>query len=493
MRITERLAGGQRLRSGKTLVQFVLTLPVLLGMTGLVIDSGLLMATQRTAQNAADAGALAAAMDLYRGASVATAKATATTFIQTYNGLSGATVTLNIPPASGFYSGNSAYCEAIVSIPYTTSFIQVLGVNSGQSVSSRAVAGYEPIAAGEGAMVLRPDVQPGIAMNGNNARLIVNGGITVNSQGGGVDQYGNTVSSSLGGYAFRTQTSTQNPAPVVAQAIQVVGGIDNIDNYRYYDPAFSPNYYDPNNNDRPVFTGAPQAPDPLQSLATPTTSNGVQASYYGKPILANSHLTSYASPQSVSINNSDTVTFDPGIYTKITIDGGTSTFNSGIYVLGPGLGNGNGQQTLSIGNGATVNGSGVMFYNTGSDYQPNGTPDSSDGSTLGTDNSANFGSVSINGGTVTLTPISNAASPFYGMLFYQRRWNTDDFSVGGNSATVSLTGTLYDKWGNFTLAGQGQYNAEFIVGSMTVSGNATVTINATGKNQGRVNQVFLVE
>jgi hypothetical protein len=421
------------------------------------------------------------------------ATSTGTTFVQNYNGLSGATVAINIPPSTGVYTGNSSYAESVVTLPYTTSIIQALGVSSSQTVSARAVAGYEPITAGEGAIVLRPDIQPGLALNGNNTRLIVNGGITVNSQGGGVDQFGNTVSSSLGGYAFRTQTSTQSPAPVAAVAIQVAGGIDTLDNFRVYDSGFSPNYYDPSNPDRPVFARAPQAPDPLQSLPTPSTSNGVQASYYGKPILANGHLTPYASPQSVNIQNSDTVIFDPGIYTSIGINGGTSTFNPGIYVLGPGLGNGTGQQTLSVANGATVTGSGVMFYNTGSDYQTNGTPDSSDGSTLGTDSAANFGQVAINGGNITLTPISSSSSPFFGMLFYQRRWNDRDFGVGGNSNTVNLSGTLYDKWGSFTLAGQGQYNAEFVVGSMTISGNANVTINASGKNQGRVNQVYLVE
>ena len=55
------------LRSGKTLVMFAILLPVLLGMTGLVIDGGLLMAAHRQVQNAADAAALAAAMDKYRG------------------------------------------------------------------------------------------------------------------------------------------------------------------------------------------------------------------------------------------------------------------------------------------------------------------------------------------------------------------------------------------------------------------------------------------
>jgi len=144
-------------------------------------------------------------------------------------------------------------------------------------------------------------------------------------------------------------------------------------------------------------------------------------------------------------------------------------------------------------NGGTVNGTGVMFYNTGSDYQSNGTPDSSDGTTLGTTN-ANFGAVSFAGnGTVNLAPITVTTSPFNGLLFYQRRWNTQTASAGGNGTGVNLSGTIYDKWGNFNLAGQGQYNAEFIVGSLSISGGAAVTINAAGKNLGRVNQVYLVE
>src|SRR4051812_17603368 len=107
-------------RAGKALVIFILGLPMLFGMTGLVIDSGLLMATQRTAQNAADAGALAGAKDRYKGKSVSAATATATTFIQTYNGLSSTTPTINIPPQSGPYAGDTNFCEVIVSVSYTT-------------------------------------------------------------------------------------------------------------------------------------------------------------------------------------------------------------------------------------------------------------------------------------------------------------------------------------------------------------------------------------
>jgi hypothetical protein len=482
-------------RSGKTLAIFVLGLPVLLGMIGLVVDTGMLMATQRAVQNAADAAAMAAAVDLYRGSSsatsITTAKATATTYVQdsAHNGLSGSTVTTNIGPSSGMYINNNHYCEVIVSLPYSTSFIQILAGGSSQTVAARAVAGYEAITSGQGSIVLNPSVA-GITMNGNGSRLIVNGAITVNSIGGGVDQYGTAVPFQDGNnvYGFRTQTSTQNPAPVVATAIQVAGGIDTIDNFRTYDPAFGPNYYDPNNGDRPVYANLQsQAPDPLANLATPSTSNGVVNTFPN--YLGNGQWGTSSSPQVVTIQNSDTVTFNPGIYQYIKITGGNVTFSPGIYVVGAGTGNGG--QGLTM-NGGTVTGSGVMFYNTGSDYISDGTPDSSDGSTLGTDSNATYGSVTFGGnGSINLNPPTSGT--FNGILFYQRRWNNSTDSVGGNGTTVNLGGTIYNKWGNFTLAGQGQYNAEFIVGSLSVSGGAAVTINAAGKNLGLLNQVFLVE
>ena len=102
----------------------------------------------------------------------------------------------------------------------------------------------------------------------------------------------------------------------------------------------------------------------------------------------------------------------------------------------------------------------------------------------------------ITGGSVTLSPYSNpsnANDPFNGILFYQRRWNTKPATISGSSSDIQLTGTIYAKWANFSLSGQGQYNAQFVVGSMGISGNATVTINATGKNFGRANLMFLVE
>ena len=56
-----------RCESGQTLVMVTLTLPVLLGVSALVIDIGNMYVQKRTLQTAADSAAIAAAQDLATG------------------------------------------------------------------------------------------------------------------------------------------------------------------------------------------------------------------------------------------------------------------------------------------------------------------------------------------------------------------------------------------------------------------------------------------
>jgi hypothetical protein len=497
-------------RRGKIVVLFAVLLPVLLGMTGLAIDCGYLMASQRQVQNTADAAALAAAMELYRENTDSTSLNNAATAFFSPNGLTNSpTMVLNNPPAQGPYSTISTknqYVEVILTYSVGTTFISALnaipGINMSRTsqVQARAVAGFEKVSSGEGAIVLDPTATPGLAVSGNNSRLVVNGTIVVNSQGSGYDQYGGTVTSTYSKPAVTTISGNPTPAPIVCRDLQVVGGVDaltTIDNIRAYDQAFASNnyYYDPSNQDRPLFAGAPSQSDPLQSVPTPSSSNGVvigtNNTYWG---YKNGKWTSSTNSQTVSIGNSDTVTLSPGIYQSISITGGTVTFTPGIYVIASNNGDSLSITGGTIGVGQPTGGiSGVMFYNTGSNYDyTTGTPDSNDGSTRGT---LTLGGIKINGCTGTLTPYINANNtndPFNGILLYQRRWNTQQATIAGGS-TLAMTGMIYAKWANFHLAGGGMYNAQFVVGSMIVDGGATLTINAAGKNFGRANQVFLVE
>src|SRR3954454_16353152 len=108
MRSRRPPSSSARRRPGKTLVMFALLLPVLLGMVGLVIDCGLLMAAHREAQNAADAAAMAAAMANLTGQGEP--RAVATALVTQHNGLSSATLdTFNNPPASGPHARIDGY------------------------------------------------------------------------------------------------------------------------------------------------------------------------------------------------------------------------------------------------------------------------------------------------------------------------------------------------------------------------------------------------
>jgi Flp pilus assembly protein TadG len=430
-----------------------LLLPVLVAMVGLTVDGGLMLAAYREAQNAADAAAVAAAYDLSLGKSVATAKATGATFVTdtSHNNLSGATVTVNIPPSVTTYTAyqKSTYAEVIVSYPITTHFMQVLpGFSSSQSVTARAIAGYEAIAGGEGVMALTPNGN-GLTTSGNGA-LQVNGPIWVNS----TDSTALTAGKD-GIYATDIELAESSIQPT---------GI-----YNYSTSA-----------SLTANIGQQPQPDYLAYLPTPTTANGVDTTVRTVPAGGG--------------------TLQPGIYNggiKVSGNGAVYTMQPGIYIM-----QGGGFQATG---GVTVTGSGVMIYNTGSDYNPtSGAPDNSDpldllNTTPPTASGVNFDGLSLNT-NVTLTPINTALytysnpaiSAFNGMVYYQRRANTKAAALSGGGGG-QLSGTMYGKWALLSYSGHGVTNAQFVFNSIGLSGNGTITIQTVGVTVGQAPRVFLVE
>ena len=453
-----------RPRKAKTLLLFMVLSPVLVGWVGLVIDGGLLMAGQRQAQNAADAAALAGAMNMMQGGTITTARAAANPFLAS-NGLSNAPAlvsgtSFNIPPKQGPFKGNSQYVEVIVTNPVQTYFIQAVGASSTANVTARAVAGYEAVTAGEGGAVLDPTAVPGLSISGG-ATLLVHGRVVINSQGAGYDQSGNYINLGYSQYA----ATTGNNSTLQGTDIRVVGGVDTPANFQNV----------PGNVGNPLHAGVLPEPDPLEYLATPTTANGVNSTSRG------------------AWKNGTQASLLPGVYDSLEIKNANYNFPAGIYVIKGG--------NFSITGNSTVTGSGVMFYLTGSNYDSTtGSPDSSDGgSSPPTSGNPTFGGITINGGsganagTVNLTGLNDSTSPFNGMLFYQRRWNTQGADINGGSDVTQLNGTIYAKWAQFKLDGAGVYNSQFLVGSLALSGQANITINYAGKNLGKAPQVFLVE
>jgi Flp pilus assembly protein TadG len=503
-------------RRGAILAVFAILLVVLLGMVGLVVDHAILTATHRQAQNAADAAALAAALDRQRGRSLTDATATATTFVQTHNGLTTAPApVVTSPPASRAYAGRANYVQVVVTVPVQTYLVHVVGVARNQQVQARATAGFEPHSAGEGVMVLDPDARPGLDVSGGGT-LRVKGRVVVNSEGGGVDENNQPINNGNNGYAARGGQPNSSTG-IFATDIDVVGGVDNPTSFKPYTTG------DPS----PLRTRQSPEEDPLLTLPTPVqgstgTGHGVDPTNRGTVSVTNNNVSGVpaTAPEPGGINfvaqggeavpgrgtpaAAGEVILFPGVYGQLSITGGTVYLVPGIYVISPKQ---NVSNALKI-TGGTVTAERVMFYNTSYSYNPvNGNPDSGDGENkTALPNTEYAGGFQINAGMkfspidttkvnyAGLYPLAPAVSnEFDGMLFYQRRRHKATIQIAGDSAAGQLAGTLYAKWANFQISGQGTYDAQFVAGSISVTGQGNVTILGAGELRGRANRVYLVE
>jgi Flp pilus assembly protein TadG len=178
-------------RSGLVLVLVALSLTVLLGIVAIALDGGLLLDQRRCLQSAADAAALAAAIDLYKNYQTnngldpgGTAKASALSIANingyTNNGTTN-TVSVSIPPGSGNYAGKAGYAEVIIQYNQQRAFSAIFG-SGNLAVSARAVAAglLKPLTAG--IIVLDPTSAGALTLNGNpSLTLNESGAIIVDS------------------------------------------------------------------------------------------------------------------------------------------------------------------------------------------------------------------------------------------------------------------------------------------------------------------------
>jgi Flp pilus assembly protein TadG len=125
-------------RAGNVAALFALGLPILVGITGLGVEAGLWYASKRQLQTAADAAAVAGALERAAGGGVEAAALDAAA----KNGASatgGTTVTVNTPPASGPNAGDPTAVEAIVT-RHQQALLSGMFLADGLTVSARAVA-----------------------------------------------------------------------------------------------------------------------------------------------------------------------------------------------------------------------------------------------------------------------------------------------------------------------------------------------------------------
>jgi len=127
--------------SGSVLIYVGLTSFVFLGFAGLAVDVGHWYASKRTMQSAADAAALGGVFAVKQGSDKATIVSMAKNdaALNGYDLTKGAVVTINNPPSSGPYAGDTSAVEAIIQQPVPGFFSKVV-FSGPTTITARAVA-----------------------------------------------------------------------------------------------------------------------------------------------------------------------------------------------------------------------------------------------------------------------------------------------------------------------------------------------------------------
>ena len=129
-----------RSETGSIIILTAFMLIVLMGFVGLALDVGSHYNHKRVLQTAADAGAFQGGHELHRGkTSLITSSALTGTAENGYtHGTDGVVVEVYNPPVSGFYVGDAAAVEVVVSQPSPVTFMRMFGFTP-PTIPARAV------------------------------------------------------------------------------------------------------------------------------------------------------------------------------------------------------------------------------------------------------------------------------------------------------------------------------------------------------------------
>jgi hypothetical protein len=287
-------------RRGAILVLVSVSMVALIGLLVLSIDGGGLQHQKRIVQTAADAGALAAAIELLRNRSdsiVASAKSETSR-----NGFTdlvgGDTVSVTYPATGGSFNG-SHFVNVTVQHAAPTLFAGIFGLGT-VTIRGRATAGL--VLSEYCFVVLDPTGSSSLLMENTGRLTGTQCGIAVNS-------------------TSATAASATANTLVRASAIGVVGGVSG--------NTFSP---------APELGITPVA-DPVAWMPTPTVPNTCDHT---------------------SLLVSSAMTLSPGTYCGgLKVLNGQATLLPGLYIL-----RGGGLEVQAAGSTFTSTGTGVSFYNT---------------------------------------------------------------------------------------------------------------------------------
>lgn len=424
-------------RRGAMSIVVAMLLIILVGVTAIAIDGGMLQDNRRRVQAAADAAALAAAAKLFQNYPTIVATntpdpsgqaATAALAVAASNGFpnSGASnVTVNIPPANGPFAGKLGYAEVIIVYAQPRYFSTVFG-SGDMPVPARSVAIGKWAGSGNGVIVLDPTVAHALDSNGGGSLTVTGGAAMV-------------VNSNDPEAAARTSGG----GSLTASKFRVTGGIEGTFNGS-------------------VTTGVPPTPDPLAYLPLPTvTRNGTVT----QTNLGNGNKRYTLTPG----RHSNLPSFQSG--DEVVFKQASSNDQGGIFQIDGGFSS----QGATISMDPNTSG-GMMIYNAPS-------------------SGANSQGVNITGnssGSVAMSALTSG--PYAGILLFQNRTATQTMSVAGNGS-FDLTGTFYAANALLNVTGNGTatIGSQYISRTLNLGGSGNIRINYSEDGTARTRDIFLVE
>jgi Flp pilus assembly protein TadG len=311
MRIPKR---GKLERRGTVAATVALLMPVVIGVTALSLDGGMLFLQRRQAQSIADAAALGGAYAMYNGSNFNVAQ-TAAIAIGTQNGVTISSSQVTQPQAG--------YVAVTVTVTRARCFSALWG-SGNMSANASATARGASGAYSKAAILVLDPAGTAVTLSGTTQLTAKNGSIIVDS----------TSTSSI--------LSSGAPS-ITTPELDLSGSI----------------LYSGTNPNKATVTKTGQAStsDPLASIAAPSSS--------GMTVQSNS---------AINLSGTQTRTLSPGVYNGgITMSGSSSvTLNPGAYYIngggismsGPSSITGNGVFIYNTGGGAiNLSGSGTIALN----------------------------------------------------------------------------------------------------------------------------------
>jgi Flp pilus assembly protein TadG len=439
-----RRSNGRQPRRGAVAILVALLLTGLLGVLAVALEGGLMADNRRRAQAAADAAAQAPATSLFQnypaieasnfqnydpnGSANSAALASAATNGFGNDGTT-STVTVNIPPKSGPFTGKACYAEVYVTYNQPRYF-SVLWGSASTPITTRAVARGTWGSSGTGILVLDPSLKDSLDASGTGAVTVTGGANVI------VDSANAEAGRATGG------------GGLTAPQFLITGG---------YTGTFNGT----------VQTGVPPTPDPLAYLPVPDV-----------PPLGTLTTVNVTDSKGKVIGHNYTLT--PGRYTSlpnfvtgdtVTLEQASASSAGGIYYL-------DGCGFTSTGANIQMDPStsgGVMLYN-----NPSGTSNSQGIAISG-------GSATISLSALTSGPYTGI------LFWQNRTATQTMSISGSGNTTLEGTFYTANALLKITGNGNATIGSQYISRTLSLSGNGNILIDYKDNGTARPRDVSLVE